>query len=255
MIATPRWDPSAGPWLRIRANTLRARTRLICLPYGGGNAQIYRTWPDALPPEVEVCAVCLPGRMERFHEPGIRRVDALVSPLLEAVTALPPVERTVVYGHSFGALVAFELTRALARRRSAPSELIVGGRCPPHLPSRLPPIHQLPDRAFIAEMHRRYGGSATALLENEDLLAIAMPALRADFEALETYRYVPDAVLSVPITALRGTSERFTRDEAHAWAELTSGRCDVFEVDAGHFFVDSHPAWVLDHVRRAVLAY
>src|SRR5262245_41626934 len=140
-----RMPPSfpSDPWLPFRRPSPSARLRLYCFPFAGGGASIFRLWPDALPASVEVCSVQPPGRETRFREAPFARMAPLVAVLADVL--LPELERPyALFGHSMGALIAFELAREQRRRRARPPEqLIVSGRGAPHLPARLTPLHNL----------------------------------------------------------------------------------------------------------------
>jgi surfactin synthase thioesterase subunit len=239
----------AALWLRSsRPLGQQAPTvRLLCLPYAGGGATIFHAWASGLPAGVEVRAAQLPGRQDRLGEPGLRSVTAIVERLSAALFALPPAP-LAIYGHSFGAVLGYELAQRLRATPSAPRALLVGGRRAPHLPARASDIYQLSDSAFKQELHRRYGMSL-ALLQNTELMQISLPALRADFEAVETYRPGPDAPLDIPLTVLRARQDlSVSTEEAAAWQQWSSQPTVIHELDAGHLFVDTHRAWVLARV-------
>lgn len=244
---------SADYLLRCRRPLCQPRARLLCLPYAGGGATIFQTWAGNLPADIEVRAAQLPGRQDRLDEPALLSVAAIVDALSAAISELPPAP-LYVYGHSLGALLAFELARKLASRNQPPIALIVSGRRAPHTPSRRAPIHNLSDAQFKEALHLLYG-TARTILQNHELMSIAMPALRGDFTAHDMYQYVAGAPLSVPITVLIGQKDSsLTREDAAAWSEMTTRYEGLHEVDAGHLFVDTHAAWVLERVKALLTA-
>ena len=243
----------AALWLPARRRLEAPRVRLLCLPYAGGGATIYRAWSAGLPADVEVRPVQLPARQDRRHEPPLTRVDAIVTRLVAAIELLPPAP-TAIFGHSFGGLVAYELGRRLSAAGTPPLALVIGARHAPHLPRLAPPIHALPDNAFFEVLNRRYG-TAWTLLHDPELMALALPSLRADFAAYETYEYQAGPRLEAPITVLHGLRDgTLTREQATAWGDLTRAGAALHSIDAGHFFVDTHREWVLGQVRRALAA-
>ena len=223
----------AAQWLRVRKPSSAPRLRLVCASYAGGGAQVFHSWPDALPKDIEVCAIQLPGRQDRLGETPLKRVAEITPRLVDALAGIPPAP-TVLFGHSFGSLVAFDLARQMQANGTPFLSLIVGARDAPHLPPRESSIYDLPKPAFFAAIHRRYG-TPMALMEEAELMELALPSLRADMEALETYVPTPGALLSVPITVLRGSRDSVPLERAAAWGELTRLQCNVHEVDAGHF--------------------
>jgi medium-chain acyl-[acyl-carrier-protein] hydrolase len=241
----------AALWLPARRTTVAPRVRLLCLPYAGGGATIYHRWTDALASDIEVRPVQLPARQNRRNETPLTRVDAIVTPLVAAIDTLPAAP-TAIFGHSFGGLVAYELARRLTGAGRPPIALVVGARHAPHVPQRAAPIHALPTDAFVQTLHRRYG-TAWTVLGNRELMALALPSLRADFEAYERYEHRTGPRLATPITVLHGLQDAtLTREQAEAWGELTSAEMSLHSIDAGHFFVDTHREWVLAQVRRAL---
>lgn len=228
----------------------RPRLRLFCLPYAGGAASAYRTWPQALPADVDVCAVQLPGRAGRFREPAFTRVGDLAPALAEALRPLLDVP-FAVFGHSMGALVAFELARELRRRAlPAPARLIVSGREAPHRPDPDPPIRDLPDASFLGEVQRRYDAIPAEVLAEPELMQLLLPVIRADFTLIETYGYRAAEPLACPITCFGGTEDdRVGREDLEAWAEQTRGAFNLRIFAGGHFFVDS----ARDDVLRAIV--
>jgi medium-chain acyl-[acyl-carrier-protein] hydrolase len=135
-----------------------------------------------------------------------------------------------------GALVAFELTRRLeAEGRSMPGRLIVSGCAAPQSPDTSPPIHALPRAEFLTAL-RRLGGVPAE--EDADLIDLLLPALRADFEVCETYRYAPGAPLSCPITVFAGTEDPVASPEwTSLWAGQSRGAFRQLLFPGGHFFL------------------
>src|SRR5262245_27618913 len=137
-------SPSSGPsshWIVRFGQRPHARMRLFCFPYAGSGASVYRAWPEQLPPDVELCAVQMPGREGRYAEPLLTDVHALTPPLCAGIA--PYLDRPFAFfGHSLGALVAYETTVRLAREQGlSPAMLFVSGHRAPHLPRTHEPIH------------------------------------------------------------------------------------------------------------------
>ncbi|MGH3530086.1 MAG: thioesterase II family protein, partial [Pseudonocardiaceae bacterium] len=132
--------PARSRWVQISRPRPGARLRLICLPPAGGGASRYRNWPTHLPEEVEVVSVQFPGRENRFNEPPIESMTQLVDLLLDELAGYFT-RPFAFFGHSMGALIAFELTRRLRPSGVAPVHLFASGCRAPHLPSRSPDWH------------------------------------------------------------------------------------------------------------------
>jgi medium-chain acyl-[acyl-carrier-protein] hydrolase len=237
--------PSPDRWIVRPRPSPRARLRLFCLPHAGGGASAFRAWADALPPEVDVCPVQLPGRENRVAEPAFDRAPPLVEALadaLEPLLALP----FALFGHSNGALVGFELARTLRMRgRPGPAHLFASGRRAPHLPSGRPPTHHLPDAEFLADL-QELGGIPPQILEHRELLEVLLPTLRADVAIHETYEFGEQPPLACPITAYGGLADpKVSREQLQAWDRHTAASFVMRLFPGGHFYLQEERAAVL----------
>lgn len=225
-------------WVQISRPAPAARLRLICLPPAGGGASRYRDWPAHLPDGVEVVSVQLPGRESRFTEQAIESMPQLVSELADGLGG-HLTRPFALFGHSMGALIAFELTRWLRPSGVAPVHLFASGCRAPDLPSRSPDWHVLPDQEFIAKIES-LGGIPPELLADRDYLAAMLPALRSDCTLTETYVCRPQAPLSCPVSAFGGQrdAEVFPED-VQAWSRHTTGPFRAHLLPGDHFFINS----------------
>jgi medium-chain acyl-[acyl-carrier-protein] hydrolase len=238
-------------WVACPRPNPRARRRLFCFPFAGAGAAAYWQWPSLLPAEVELCSLRLPGRENRLREPPCRRLDTLVEALVEAVG--PHLELPFAFfGHSMGALIAFELARALRRRQlPMPSIVLVSGRRPPHLPERDPPLHPLPDSEFVAAVARRYNGIPASILHHAELLSLFVPILRADLELVETYTYRDEPPLDCPLSAFGGRQDdRSSETELGAWRLHTRAPFSLRMFPGDHFFLQTARAPLVQEVVR-----
>jgi medium-chain acyl-[acyl-carrier-protein] hydrolase len=243
--------PEPSLWLPAYRALPSPRVRLVCCPYAGASATLFHAWPSGLPADVEVRAVQLPARQSRLREPPLTRVAPIVDRIVAALGALPPAP-LALYGHSFGSLVAFELARRLSALGAPPIALVVAARRPPHLPHVHTNLYALPEPELLAALHERYG-TPWSLLRDRDLMELALPPMRADMEAIETHVHVDGDPLDLPVTVLRALRDAaLPADEAAEWSELVRGGAPVHEIDAGHFFMDTHRAWVLARVADAI---
>jgi medium-chain acyl-[acyl-carrier-protein] hydrolase len=229
---------SLADWTVVPRRSADPRVRLLCLPYAGGTAGVYRPWADILPPDVEVHAVQMPGREWRIKEAPARRVEAVVEPLLEVVAGLAD-RPLALFGHSLGALISFELVRAMRRAgMDEPAHLFVSAHRAPQLEPIEPRLHDASDETFMDSL-RNLQGTPEELLANEELMALLLPALRADFEIADMYEYVPEPPLSCPVSAFGGVADVVTpRERLEPWGELTDGPFKLRMLPGGHFFVN-----------------
>ncbi len=214
-----------------------ARLRLFCLPFAGGGASLFRTWGKTLSPTIEVCPIQLPGREERLADPPYTNLRALAESL--AIQLQPYVQQPfALFGHSVGALVAFELTSTLRRQSaSMPLALCLSAHRAPHLPARRKPLSALPDVEFLQAVCA-IGGTPAAVFENQALRDLVLPALRADFTALETYRFVPEAPLDCPLVLYAGLKDtEAPPQDVATWQEYTTRTTMLRLFPGDHFFL------------------
>lgn len=247
---------SVSRWIVRSPARPDARLRLFCLPYAGSGASVYRPWSAQLPADVEVCAIQLPGREGRYGEAPFTDVHALTPALGEAIAGF--LDRPFAFfGHSLGALVAYEAALALARdRRLAPAALFVSGRRAPRLPLDRAPIYHLPQAEFLDEL-RRLNGTPADVFANAELLEIVLPALRADFQMAETYRPSGAGRLACPVVALGSTGDdRVSVAGLEPWREVTTGAFELAMLPGDHFYLRTEPARLLElvttHLRRVL---
>lgn len=217
--------------------------RLFCFPYAGGGAGIFRRWAEYLPPSVEVCAVQLPGRGSRLLE----RPFKTLPPLVEAAgkELLPYLDKPFsFFGHSMGATIGFELARGLSKEHNTElAHLFVSGRRAPHLIDTEPMTYHLEEREFLEEL-RRLKGTPQEVLDHPELMQLLLPALRADFELIQTYVYIPGPPLDCSITGFGGLEDRsVTREQIAAWREHTTAHFALQMFSGDHFFI--HQAEIL----------
>ena len=249
---TERQDPSSAFVTRPRP-VFDAGVRLFCLPYAGGGTLIYRNWPDLFPAAVEVCPIRLPGRENRIGIAPFRRISDLTDALISDL--VPFLDRPyAVFGHSMGALLGFEMVRALRRRAvPLPRRLLVSGCWAPQLPFPHDPLHNLPRNEFIARL-REYGGTPEAVLDHAELMDLFVPVLRADFELVETYAYMPEKPLECPISAFGGEWDEKVSQEALAnWAEQTESDFKLTLFPGDHFFLHDREAVLVKEIIRVLI--
>lgn len=228
--------------------------RLICFPYAGGSASVFVPLSAALWPDIEVIAVQYPGRQDRMGETpldGIIAIADRVADLLEPWIASP----FAFFGHSMGAMVAFETTRLLRRRGGpAPMTLFASARRAPS--AGLDRIRDLDDDSLIAEL-TELCGTDPAVIADPDLLRIILPTVRADFRAVQEYRYVPTTPgpdLECPVVAVLGDRDPLvSADQAAVWATHTAKDCSVHVLEGDHFYLVPRLPQLADLVRSQCL--
>lgn len=232
-------NSTVNPWIQFYQPKPQANLRLFCFPYAGGGAQIFSTWSKELPNQIEVCPVELPGRGRRWQETPFMELPPLVETIANAIA--PLLNRPYAFfGHSIGALIAFELARFFRQKNaSEPVYLFVSSRRAPQLQDPDPPSHTLPDDELIRKLNWLKGTPQNALNDPE-LMQLWLPVLRADLAVGETYTYISQKPLSCPIIALGGRQDpAIRRGGLRQWREQTTGTFSKHLFRGNHFFLHS----------------
>lgn len=234
-------------WSRRFHPAKNPAARLVCLPHAGGSASFFLPVAAELSPDVDVLAIQYPGRQDRRTEPAIDDAAILADRIHGVLRRQPPLPLTL-FGHSLGATLAFEVARRLEAAGQRPVRLFASGRRAPSA-HRNESVHRN-DAAIMAEV-RRLSGTSSVLLDDEEMMRAALPALRADYKAAETYRCAPDATVDCPITVLTGDSDpKTTLDEAKAWGGHTTGALDLRVFPGGHFFISEQAKQVMGVLKQ-----
>lgn len=240
-------------WLPRLGSNPDASIRLFCVPYAGGGASVYYNWKTALPPCFELCPIQLPGREERVEESCIddfSQVLDVLAPIVGRHLELP----YVIYGHSMGAGLAFELARRVALDYGKqPLHLFVAAHRSPGKPYSYPTVQSVSDDQVL-ETLKRFNGMPRAILENQELLDLFVPILRSDLSICETYVYKGQSRLDCPITLFTGTRDgNVTPHELVGWASQTAAHFTHHEIDGDHFFLKSHKEALLETMFTALV--
>lgn len=219
--------------------------RLVCFPHAGGSASFYRGWAEHLPSGVELAIAMYPGREDRLLDPHPDTLEELAAEFAPSVPwDVPP----VLFGHSMGAAVAFEVAR---RMTHPPVRLIVSGHPAPHQ-QRLQDVHLRADDGLLEEL-RAIGGPTVGLLDHPQVRDLVLPMIRADYRLSERYRPGRRRPLPVPITALIGRADpEVDEAEARAWADWTESGFELNTVPGGHFHFVGRPREFTDWLSAAL---
>ncbi|GAA1236298.1 alpha/beta fold hydrolase [Prauserella halophila] len=247
-MAAATGDAGGSAWIRTHSPRPDASTNLVILPHAGGSANYYRSWGQALPGMIETHTVQYPGREQRFAEPPVRSMAALA----DAVAAeLVPLfgRRVVLFGHSMGASLMYEVAKRCEADGRAPALLLASGHAAPHRRTRTD-WHRRSDAELVGEVQRLADDGAPAL-DDPELRELLLPLVRADYEVIESYDpgSRPPSVESA-VSVFRGADDDIAGDQAEAWRELTAagalGSHRVFP--GGHFYLREHHADVLSAI-------
>ncbi|SCK33443.1 Surfactin synthase thioesterase subunit [Streptomyces sp. WMMB 714] len=243
---------TADPWIRRYHPAPNAPFRLVCMPHAGGSASFFHPLSQALARKADVVAVQYPGRQDRLREKcldDVRETADRAFASLWPLTGLP----MVLFGHSMGASVAFEVARRMEDKGLVPVALFVSGRRAPSR-HRDEGIHLKNDDDFLAEI-RALDGTDASLLDDPDIRRMVLPGLRADYKAAETYRYRPGPPLKCPVVAMVGDSDlKAPVEDVRAWSEHTSGAFELETFPGGHFYLGSRPRAIAEKIQSHVAA-
>ncbi|MFD0416961.1 thioesterase II family protein [Streptomyces sp. NPDC127108] len=235
--AEPGAGPDAGATPAPAPDASDPRPRLICFSYAGGTPSVYRDWPDLLGPGVRVVPVLLPGRGLRLGEEPYTDMAPLARDVTDALVAAGHVGDHALFGHSMGALLAYEVACELrARARPGPSHLFVSG-------SRAPHLYGGPDDQALGDDDLRRLVRDLGALDSDDrvggsYLERRLPVLRADLTLCARYRWRPRRPLDCPMTAFSAAHDPVAPpDRVDAWRTYTSASLLHRRVAGGHFYL------------------
>ncbi|MEC4814646.1 MAG: beta-ketoacyl synthase N-terminal-like domain-containing protein [Scytonema sp. PMC 1069.18] len=239
-------------WVTRPKPNPQASLRLFCFPYAGSGASIFYSWLEELPNNIELLPIQLPGREDRLGETPFNRLKPLIETLIPQLSSYLDAP-FVFFGHSLGALIAFELARELRKQNlPTPVQLFVSGSRAPQVPDLDAPIHKLPEPKFLESL-RRLNGTRDEVLQNPEVMQLFLPALRADFAILETYFYSTQEPLNCPITALGGKEDsRVNPEQLAAWREQTHSEFSIKMFPGDHFFLHSDRTLVLQTIVQEI---
>ncbi len=244
----------ASPWLQGFHPVAAPRRTLVCFPYAGAGASVFRDWAPEAGPDTELLAVRLPGRENRIGEPPLSRVADAVPAILAALEPLGD-RPLILFGHSLGAALAYATARALVARGTPPALLALSGRRAPHLPSRRPPSHGLDDAAFRARLVA-LGGTPPEVLACDELMELMLPTLRADFAMSDTFHEDDPPPLPVPMLAFAGAEDAEAKAaEVAGWMRLAGAGFTLRTLPGGHFFLHEHRASIVSQLLKCVFQH
>lgn len=246
-------DDATNQWIRRYHPAIDSTSRLVCFPHAGGSASFFHPVSARFSPGVDVVAFQYPGRQDRRREPCVEDIGTLADRITAELLTLSE-KPTVFFGHSMGAVLAFETAWRLERiGTGAPRSLIASGRRGPTA-HRDEAVHLKDDEGLIAEV-KLLNGTDSALLNDDEFIRMALPAIRGDYRAIEAYTCAPDRKVRIPVTVLTGDHDpRTTLDEARVWQDHTEGDFRFRVFPGGHFFLKDNQSAVNDEIALAIRA-
>lgn len=227
-----------SPWFPYNQMRSSSQFRLFCFPHSGGVASIFRSWQSCFPSSYEICPIQLPGRENRFAEPLLHSVSDVIQSLYPAIQPFLDIP-FALFGHSLGAILAFELIKKIRKEGASHSSatLFVSACSAPHHLSDKSQLHKMPDAEFLRELEG-YKAMPRQLLESPEAIKVLLPRLKADFTIFETYRNIenPDLV-DVPLVAFGSEEDELVPlDHLKAWEKHSLNFIKVELLSGGHFY-------------------
>lgn len=247
---------SSRPAVKIHAYGDDSAVKLViyCFPHAGGAASFYRPWAALLPPGVGLCAVQLSGRQDLARFPPFSDMDSLARATADSVAEHLRGRRYAFFGHSMGALTAFETARRLRRAGWPGPDLLGLSACPaPHLDRARLELHTLSDEHLLARV-KALGGLAQEILDSPELLELLLPVIRADFKILAGYKYRDEPPVDCVLTVFGGLSDDSAAEESlQAWQEHSSRPMRVERYPGGHFYLADWRSRILETICNQLL--
>ena len=226
-----------------------AEYRVVCFPCAGGGASMYRSWSEHLP-DAEVWAANYPGRESLHSEPFAESVHAIVEQFSQQSDFFRE-KNVVLYGHSFGALVAFLTAHTLQQQGVGVLGVIASARRAPHLDPELK-ITELSEDRFMAELER-LGGLPEAIRASEEMMAFYLPVIKADLKLNDEGKSTSDQILNIPVYLYSGTEDKVASvSELAAWKSSTTSRFEHKAFEGGHFFIQDRAPEFLASMRTVL---
>lgn len=239
-------------WFTSYGAALEGKARIFALPYSGAGASAYYPWSKKTR-DMDFLGVQLPGRENRFNEELITHLPTLLNNIITEIKPLIN-KPYVLFGHSMGGLIAFELAKLIREQAlPLPEHLYISAFRAPNMPNFNRAMHNLSDEDFVSELST-YGGLPSEIISNTELLDFFLPILRADFLLTEFYEYKESQPLSIPITTFSGKNDCIVKSgNMSDWRYQTNKSFRHIEYDGDHFFVNNHMESIINEFRSSFL--
>jgi medium-chain acyl-[acyl-carrier-protein] hydrolase len=241
------------PLIFTHSKKPNAKFRLICFPFAGGGISTYLPWARHLDSHIELSIVQLPGRGVRLFDEPYRTMGEMVQDLSDAIKNLD-YKDTILFGHSMGAKVAYEVTLSLKDSVQYPIHLIASGSAAPNVERQKERIHHLANDLFVEKIGA-LNGTPQEVLGNPEIIELLLPSLKADFEIIENYINRNEAKQPIPVSVLAGDKDELDIGSIYAWFQMFTKNTGIHWVDGDHFFVDSNPSCTIAMVKDIIQQY
>ncbi|WP_339224138.1 alpha/beta fold hydrolase [Paenibacillus sp. FSL H8-0332] len=252
------------PWFFFKRNIEKSeiRLRLFLFPPAGGDVSTFLHWEEQMPRDVETCLIRLPGRGARITEPAIDNVDILTDLLLQEMKEYTDVPY-VLFGHSMGGLVSYELTQKIYKQGlNLPEYVIISSMKAPNYMNKFTESLTedgndklyLKSNAEFMDTIISLGGIPDAFSENREFLELILPTFRKDMKMCETYN--PETAQAVPVSfdIYGGNRDSIaTKKELEGWKKYTTQKYVLTLFQGNHFYFMDNPNMLLFHLRNKLM--
>ncbi|MCO7222741.1 thioesterase II family protein [Pleionea sp. CnH1-48] len=241
-------------WLATLSHNTQAEQHLLCIPYAGGNAHAFRPWTEYLPPTVALASTLGPGKGARVLEPPCKTVEEIVAGLLPELIPWISSKPYYLFGHSNGALISFELMQELRKRQlPMPEHFFLSASAAPWTREVEESYSQMSDARFKDEL-KDLNGTPPGILENDELLQLLLPGLKAEFALVEHYDGVNKPALDVKTSVFYGAEDAIEYSQLEAWQEKFSSPLTYHRFEGDHFFLEQQTEEMVNLVTRIMFA-
>lgn len=226
---------------------------LFCFPYAGSGASIFYSWANYLNPKINIYGFLAPGKEDRISEELIVDLNTLVQNAVEELKQIIN-KPFVLFGHSMGSVLAFEIAKTLESETITPELVILSGRPPPRFGLKMNPISHLGDKELIAELHK-LEGTDTRILENDELMELLLPIIRADFRISEAYKSSASLKINSPMIAIGSEEDPWLNvAEFSEWKDYSNSTTKIHFFPGGHFYLREHIDLLTAFLNTEILA-
>lgn len=216
--------------------------KLFCFPYAGGSSVIYEKWRKFLYPSIKLIPIEYAGRGNRFNKPLLENINDILEDIFLIIEKnLDKGDEYSLFGHSMGALIAYELSyKLISENFNSPTHVFFSGKLAPHIENSFNPINNLNDLEFKQKI-LQLGGTPIEALKNDEWSKLFLPILKTDFKAVENYIYCKkDKLLPCNFSILYGQDDFLTANRIEEWTYHTKKQCTFLKFSGGHFFLKDH---------------
>ncbi|MDO6496566.1 thioesterase II family protein [Photobacterium sanguinicancri] len=249
MQSSPPVNALHAKWFKTIKTGPQVRQRIFCLPHAGGAASQFRKWAEAIPADTELIAIQYPGREERVNETCLQDMPSLIDALSKSLCAQPHLLKMpyILFGHSMGAAVAYELCASLQNNNQRlPCHLVLSAsEGPGHI--NVTSLHRASDQALLEEIIR-LNSDLVYLTQMPELTELILPSLRGDYRLIETYGATSLEIHRIhpPVTIMVGEQDReLSEDDARTWSQITARDMGFVRYPGDHFYLNQqYPAMI-----------